>query len=74
MPLIILLTQTISSYFFFILNDILGLFIFNMHINTKKNSLFNDMCVVYRLPLDFILFVVYYSMNYGQYRRNAVCV
>ena len=67
------LLNLLVDIFFFILIDIHTLFIFNMHNNTKKNLL-NDMCFVYRLPLDFILFVAYCSMNYGQYRRNAVRV
>ena len=50
----------------FILNNI-----FNMHNNTKENSLLNDIFVVHRLPLDLILFC---SMHYGQYRCRAVSV
>ena len=44
----------------YILNDILGVFIFYIHNNTKKNSLLNDILVVYRLALDLILFVAYF--------------
>ena len=44
----------------YILNDILGVFIFYIHNNTKKNSLLNDILVVYRLALHLILFVAYF--------------
>ena len=60
-----MLTKTISSNsFYFKWHSYI-------HNNTKNNSLFNDMFVKYRLSLDIILFVAFYSMNYGQYCCRA---